>query len=110
MLDAVECLGDAAETVNRRVGNHGADEAVFFGGFKFGRIEQVNGDQSHFFAGGAKIVEFDFAVAPAAGAVVDVALEFGGRGVFRARHFGKQRRGETTPDGAEASSGGLGVL
>gem|GEM_PF-5440777 len=79
MLDAVPRLANAAETVNHRIGNHRADEAIFLDRLKFGLIEQVNRDEAHFLAGGAKIVQFDFAVAPAARAVVDVALELGGR-------------------------------
>jgi hypothetical protein len=47
------------------------------------RVEQVNRDKTHFLAGGAKVIQFDFVVTPAADAVIDVALELDG---FAARH------------------------
>ena len=65
---------------------------MFPGRFKFGRIEQVNRDEAHLLAGGAEVVQFDVFVAPAADAVVDVALELGGWRGFGARRFGQQRR------------------
>ena len=86
MLHAVERLGDAAETVNRRETHHRAGQSVLLGGRELGRIEQVNRDEAHLLAGGAEVVQFDFAVAPAAHAVVDVALELGRLDGFAARH------------------------
>ena len=56
------------------------------GGLELGRVEQVNRDEAYLLAGGAEVVQFDFVVAPAADAVVDVALELGGLDGFVARH------------------------
>jgi hypothetical protein len=74
VLHAVPTLGDSAEPIEDGVGNHGAGKTVFFDEGKVDGVQQVNGDEPHVFAGGAKVVQGDTFITPAAHAVMDIAL------------------------------------
>ena len=87
VLNAIERFRDAAETINRGIVDHGANQSVFLDGGKIHRIQKVNRDEAHILAGGAKVIQFDFGLAPAADAVVNIALEFGGRSGFSPGRF-----------------------
>jgi hypothetical protein len=83
VLDPVEGLVDAAQTVHVGLKTIEQTRPCFFTVSNSLGCEQINRDQAHFFAGFAQVIELNFAVTPAAGGVVDVAFEFGG-GRFRA--------------------------
>ena len=81
---------DAADPVQQGEAHHRADQPVLFDGVKVRRIQQVNSHQPHFPARLTRVVQRHLAKAPPANTVMDVALEFGGRGVFRAGQLGQQ--------------------